>query len=447
MPIPILPLALMAASVVGAKHFGDKRRENEASAAETTLLAKENRATARKRAAEMAPKEIKAFAPYLKSLGIADEPYTIPAGIESEAEKDIRVQREKATKFQKVLSGILTGQPALGPKPFGGADRETMSMIPGHIPPATVQAPIVPEEIAKKIDVGIGPKGLTGAYDPSKDGAEPVDLQLKSMEWIDANDVIWTQKANYNKETGTLTPLEGTEPTKSPKNTQKTPSVSPIGADNDGQPIFASTQRNADGSVNVTYADGRPFAGKLAPLKGARLSPESQKFMDDLKSIERDADGITDFMTKTASGKLLFDRDKKGKIVYDKSLTGPIQGRLRNWLSVIKNDPRFARFKHKVARLRSIVYGLSGKQINKSELEWLRKKILPNFNQPDENFIAVLFEVVHWVKQKRSISAESYESMGYIIGGPGDETHQGTVADLLGEPAGGADDLEQFFNK
>jgi hypothetical protein len=85
---------------------------------------------------------------------------------------------------------------------------------------------------------------------------------------------------------------------------------------------------------------------------------------------------------------------------FNETLTGPFDGNINRMASVFKGTPEYSTFKSKLDRLRTIVYGFSGKQINETELEWLTG-LLPQIYNPDENFLAKLKSLQEWVADKQ----------------------------------------------
>jgi len=82
-------------------------------------------------------------------------------------------------------------------------------------------------------------------------------------------------------------------------------------------------------------------------------------------------------------------------------LTGVISGRARKFGTRFFSDEEAQKLRSRVGQLRTIIYGLSGKQINESEQKWLYDEILPNMSNPTENFEAALDEFEKWVKTKK----------------------------------------------
>jgi hypothetical protein len=72
--------------------------------------------------------------------------------------------------------------------------------------------------------------------------------------------------------------------------------------------------------------------------------------------------------------------------IWDSTLTGPAEGNVNRAARLIKNTPEFQQVASLAGQLRSVVYALSGKQINETEQKWLDKEILPKITNPDKNF-------------------------------------------------------------
>jgi hypothetical protein len=68
--------------------------------------------------------------------------------------------------------------------------------------------------------------------------------------------------------------------------------------------------------------------------------------------------------------------------------------------SVFVGTPEFTKFKSMADRLRTIVYGFSGKQINETELIWL-DGLLPKVYNPDENHLQRIESIQDWVADKQ----------------------------------------------
>ncbi len=88
------------------------------------------------------------------------------------------------------------------------------------------------------------------------------------------------------------------------------------------------------------------------------------------------------------------------KEAYDSGVVGPVTGRARRLGAKFFSDTELTRLQNRVGQLRTIIYGLSGKQINEAEQKWLDNEIIPNLKQPSDNFEVTLVEFEQWVKRK-----------------------------------------------
>jgi hypothetical protein len=116
----------------------------------------------------------------------------------------------------------------------------------------------------------------------------------------------------------------------------------------------------------------------------------------------------------------------KVKEVFKKGMVGPITGAARKFGAKFYSDEDFTKLKNRVAQLRTVIYGLSGKQINESEQVWLKEEILPNLQNPSENFETTLNEFEAWVTRRKGLMEGEYpslaktkkqESSNYQVGG------------------------------
>lgn len=101
----------------------------------------------------------------------------------------------------------------------------------------------------------------------------------------------------------------------------------------------------------------------------------------------------------------------KVKEIYDKGQVGAVTGRARKFGSKFFNDEESTRLQARLGQLRTIVYGFSGKQINEQEQEWLNTQIIPQLENPDENFTARLDELDKWLKQKRGSLRQQFKGL------------------------------------
>jgi hypothetical protein len=100
---------------------------------------------------------------------------------------------------------------------------------------------------------------------------------------------------------------------------------------------------------------------------------------------------------------------------FDQNYVGPLTGRVREGTSKVFNDPKFVEFKSKLGQLRTIVYSLSGKQINETELKWLDERILPELTSPSKNFNATLKVFKDWLKTKNDMLVKAYKAQNYEV--------------------------------
>jgi hypothetical protein len=89
------------------------------------------------------------------------------------------------------------------------------------------------------------------------------------------------------------------------------------------------------------------------------------------------------------------------KDAYNEIFTGPVQANWNQAKSWVMNTPEYQKLKTRGDKLRSIVYGLSGKAINETELAWLNR-ILPKLAQPDENYLTNVRELEQWIKDRQA---------------------------------------------
>lgn len=100
------------------------------------------------------------------------------------------------------------------------------------------------------------------------------------------------------------------------------------------------------------------------------------------------------------------------KEIYDAGIPGAISGRVHKYGSKFFSDKEYTQLKNRVGQLRTLVYGLSGKQINETELQWLKEEILPSLMQPSDNFEMTLAEYDAWVKRNRRLFETQYPDLG-----------------------------------
>ena len=97
--------------------------------------------------------------------------------------------------------------------------------------------------------------------------------------------------------------------------------------------------------------------------------------------------------------------------IYKTGSTGPVTGRTRKYGSKFYSDKDYTQLKNRVGQLRTIVYGMSGKAINESELSWLKEDILPSLLQPSDNFEVTLNEYEAWVKRNSALLEREYPAL------------------------------------
>lgn len=108
------------------------------------------------------------------------------------------------------------------------------------------------------------------------------------------------------------------------------------------------------------------------------------------------------------------DRLERIDKLFNKMMIGPAAGNINKAASLLKNNPEFIKFRWNIEELRTIVYQLSGKQINESEQEWLQKQIIPSIANPDQNFKAKFGELKSWLKQKMRDDFDTMDNIYYI---------------------------------
>jgi hypothetical protein len=107
----------------------------------------------------------------------------------------------------------------------------------------------------------------------------------------------------------------------------------------------------------------------------------------------------TEEVTKLSEYGNTFKEIGKIREAFDKTFVGIFDGNWNNLKSKFANTPEFQKFKSMGDQLRTIIYGLSGKQINETEQKWL-DGILAKIHQPDENYTANLDVLEEWIKDR-----------------------------------------------
>lgn len=92
-------------------------------------------------------------------------------------------------------------------------------------------------------------------------------------------------------------------------------------------------------------------------------------------------------------------------------IAGPITGRARKFGAKYFSDEDVTKLQSRIGQLRTIVYGFSGKQINESELKWLKDDIIPQLENPGPNFETKLKELDSWLKRKKIDAERDYPAL------------------------------------
>jgi len=142
--------------------------------------------------------------------------------------------------------------------------------------------------------------------------------------------------------------------------------------------------------------------GELPGVKGKKALPASEaSTLAQLKTTHQDIQ-----LTREA---------------WDEGLTGAFQGRANEALQGVRNHPAFEKLRRRVAKLITVAYALSGKQISKEELELLQTTILPQVKQMDQNFLVALDELDNWItrngRNKEEAFGKAYYQFEPIFGG------------------------------
>lgn len=165
---------------------------------------------------------------------------------------------------------------------------------------------------------------------------------------------------------------------------------------NTGAPIFGSSKGPPNPRAVQT-----PQGTEIGP-KAGRLPAEQQKQLVDLQNVGQSADTVLKTLEQSKSVE---------------NWLGYFSGKARNISSAVTADPEWIGFKNQVGQLRAVVYGLSGKQINESELKWLKEELLPQLESPGPNFKATLKNLKDWVSRNKGNLEQAYKEQGYIVGG------------------------------
>lgn len=158
-----------------------------------------------------------------------------------------------------------------------------------------------------------------------------------------------------------------------------------------GMPAFQLTP------LDQGYAGYNRRTNQFVPIQGEtqyKLTPTEVKTM---------AVNLKGNLTSIQAVKEILNRGK---------LTGPVVGTAKKIGTRFYNDKEAQALKNRLAQLRTVIYGLSGKQINESEQDWLKNEILPNMSNPSENFEVTLDEFEKWVNRRMSEVATQFPGMG-----------------------------------
>lgn len=104
------------------------------------------------------------------------------------------------------------------------------------------------------------------------------------------------------------------------------------------------------------------------------------------------------------------------KITNIGDLTGVVRGRTKQIGRRFYSDVQATTLANRLAQLRTIIYGLSGKQINEQEQKWLNDEVLPQMRQPTENFEVTLDEFEKWIKRKKSSIIQQFPNIKDDVG-------------------------------
>jgi hypothetical protein len=157
-------------------------------------------------------------------------------------------------------------------------------------------------------------------------------------------------------------------------------------------------QRNQLVYTNEGFKSYNPYANRWEQVKGEaeakwKLAPDTARTME------------TSLVDNGNSVKSVEEVLNRG------SLVGPVAGRTQKLGNRFFNNAEFETLRARVGQLRTLIYGLSGKQINESEQDWLQNDILPAVDQPDQNFEAKLKELKSWLVRRRTALHEQYPEL------------------------------------
>lgn len=164
----------------------------------------------------------------------------------------------------------------------------------------------------------------------------------------------------------------------------------------------------------------------LIPVKGGKMGEEQKgpQIESKLRDIPEEARVRMTNQRNIAllTGKVRDHIDnqlaKEGYTIDD--LSGPITGRLRNVYAKLFDDPEFVKLRTELKQMMTVVYGLSGKQLNQWELSWLSDDILPDLKMPTGNLMARLGAFEDWIQTNRITDAATALEAGYPAVASGD---------------------------
>jgi hypothetical protein len=169
----------------------------------------------------------------------------------------------------------------------------------------------------------------------------------------------------------------------------------------DQRPYSTFVGATPDGTKGVVF-DARKGTFSTQPLPGGELPgvksmkalpAEEAKVLGQLKTTWQDVNLVRD--------------------AWQEGLTGAFQGRANEALQNVRNHPAFETLRRRTNRLITIAYALSGKQISEKEIQILKKSILPQVEQMDQNFLVALNELQDWVKRNSQNAQEAYRKSKY----------------------------------
>jgi len=140
-----------------------------------------------------------------------------------------------------------------------------------------------------------------------------------------------------------------------------------------------------------------PYGNKWMPIQGAdvkwKVAPTESRNMD--VALSDNLNTISEIES----------------IVNRGSITGPVTGRARQFGARYFSDPEAQTLSSRVAQLRTLIYGLSGKQINESEQEWLKNDILPSLENPSSTFEVKMNELKGWLTRRRGQLRDQFKEL------------------------------------